>query len=301
MSMRFLNALALVVLLALVLLGSVVVVPEGERGLLYRFGEPIRIGLPPGRYLRIPLVDRLERVDVRTRLADVGRSEYHDRERVPMLVEAWVLWRVRDLPAYLRGTGADPERAAVMLLPPVQEGLQRAFAAADWQAHRKGLAEGVLPGIARASSRQLRTSLGIEIVEVRIRRLVPPPALRALMLDQMGEQQRLEAARVQAEGTRQAEALRLAGEREREALLRTASLQASALRREAAAQAASRLAEGRRLDPAFHRDWHALENWRRSFGKAGDVLVLGSESELRAYRQESGENTPALGSGVPPR
>lgn len=301
MSLRFLNSLALTLLLALLLLGSVAIIPEGERGLLYRFGELRRIGLPPGRYFRLPLADRLERVDVRTRLSDIGRSEYRDANSTPMLVEAFVLWRVHDLPRYARGTGADPERAAVMLLPAVQDGLRRAFAGGRWQQHQRGMPEAVLQGVARDSSQRLRGPLGLEIIEVRIRRIAPPPGEQALIVQRMRELRAQEVARLRGEAVQRIEGLKAAGRREREALLQSARDRVAAQRRGTESAVAELAAESRRLDPDFHSYWLALENWRRSFGKPGDVFVLASESELRAYREKSKENTPARDPGVRPR
>lgn len=301
MSLRFLNGVALAVLLLVAGFTAVAVVPEGERGLLYRSGELVRIGLPPGRYLRWPLVDRLERVDMRLRLTDIGRGEYHDRDGVPLLADAWVVWRVDDLPRYLRGTGADPERAAVMLLPAVQDGLRRAFAAERWAVHRRGMPEARLAAVAREASRQVGGALGIGIAEVRVRRLVPLPGEQARLLQRQREVRLQEMARSRAQADQQAQALRAAAAQERDALLRAAREAALTQRQEARTAALAEALAARRQAPGFHRYWQALEDWRRGFGKPGDVLVLGSDSELRAYRRDSGENTRAHGSGVRPR
>jgi membrane protease subunit HflC len=301
MSLRFLNGLALAVLLVLLLLNCMTVIPEGERGVLYRFGEPRRIGLPPGRYFRLPLADHLERVDVRTRLSDIGRSEYRDADNAPMLAEAWVLWRVHDLSRYARGTGADPERAAIMLLPAVQDGLRRAFATRRWDAHRAGLPDADLRQVAQDSSRRLRGPLGLEIIEVGVRRLAPLPMEQALIVQRMRAERTQDVVRLRTAAVARSAGLRAAGLRERESVLQAAQERVAAQRRETEAAVAAMAMEARRLDPEFHRYWQALETWRRSFGKPGDLFVVGSESELRALQEKSKENTPARGSGVRPR
>lgn len=301
MNPRLLNGIALLLLAGLLLLQGFVVVAEGERGILYRFGAPIRIGLPPGRYFRLPFVDRLQRVDVRLRRADAGPGDFRDTAGRPMRVEAWVLWRVGDVEDYARGTGADPERARVMLLPAVQEGLRRRFAAGRWEAHRRGLSLQARHDIAAEASHMVREALGIEIVDVQVRRFTPPPAERALLLQGMQAAREAEVQRLRAASAREAEGLRLAGMREREQILRAARAAAAAELRRAEADAAVIAARDRRQAPAFHRYWRALQAWRRGFGKPGDVFVLGSESELRAYRRNSKDNSPARGSGVPPR
>lgn len=301
MSPRFLNLFALAVLAGLLLLNSFVVVSEGERGILHRFGEAIRIGLPPGRYFHIPLVDRLQRVDMRLHRSDVGPGDYRDAAGRPMRVEAWVLWRVRDVPNYLRGTRADPGRAAVMLLPAVQEGLRRAFAEGRWVSHRQGLPAQLRRQIARDSSRLLQDALGVEVVDVRVRRFSPVPEERALLLRGMQVAREAEVQRLRTAATLEAESLRLAGMREREGVLRTARAAAAAEQRKAEASVATIAARDRRQAPRFYRFWRSLQTWRSNFGKPGDVFVLGSESELRAYRRKSKDNGPARGAGVPPR
>lgn len=293
MSLRLLNLLALLVLAALLALNGVAVVPEGQRGVLLHLGEPRRIGLAPGLYWRLPLLEELQLVDVRTQVSDLPPAEYRDAQHNAMLVDAWVLWRVRDLPRYYLRTGGESAAAVELLQPVVQESMQRALASAAWPENRAGLPPLLRQGIVAESSVRLRRELGVEVLDVGLRRLALPPAVKEVVLQRMRLERESKALALRAEAAaRQAERA-AAASREREALLAAARRQALERRLAGEAEAGAVLAAARAQDPVFFRYWQALETWRHGFGKPGDVLVLAADSELQAYRKKYFLDAPA--------
>lgn len=299
MTLRFLNLLALAVLSGLLLLNSVAVVPAGTAGVQLRLGQPRRIGLPPGIYFRAPVLDAMQTVDMRARLSDVGREEFLDAGGNGMLVDAWVSWRLRDLPRYFLNTGADTDRATGLLLPPVREGLRRAFAASGWADNRHGLPPEVLQGIVRDSNSRLQP-LGVEILEVGVRRVAFPSEVREVVLARLRSERENAAAAIRTETAAQASALEASARQERAALLEQARQEAAARRVKSEAQVAALQAQARAEAPAFYDYWRALAAWRRNFGKPGDVLVLGNEKERRAYLPKAGAPQPQVKPGTQP-
>lgn len=292
MTARFLNLLAPVILGAL-LLNGIVVIPEDGRGVRQRLGEVTRIGLPPGLYFPVPLLDRIQIVDLRTRVSDIGRAGYVDAGNNAMRVDAWMVWRIRDLPRYYLGTGADAERAAELLAAPVQEALRRALAGMDWAKARRGLPAPVLEAIARESSAAALRELGVEILEVRLRRTAYTAPVQDVVLQRLRVERESEAARLRNDAAVRADAIAAAALREREALLADARRKAQARRADAEATAAAILAAARRQEPAFYRFWDGLRRWRQDFGKPGDVLVLAPDSPLRAHLKPFTPGNPA--------
>ncbi|MCD6061027.1 MAG: protease modulator HflC, partial [Moraxellaceae bacterium] len=269
------------------------VIPENNRGVLQRLGEVTRIGLPPGLYLRVPLLDRIQRIDMRTRISDIGRAEYLDAGNNGMRVDAWVVWRIRDLPRYYLGAGADAERAAALMMPSVQEALRRALAGMSRAEGARGLSAPVLERIAAESGAKVLAELGVEILEVRVRRIAHTAPVQEVVLHRMRVERESEAARLRNDAAVQADVIAARAARERDALLAEARRQAQAQKAAGAAEAATILAAAQRQDPAFFRFRDGLQRWRQGFGKPGDVLVLAPDSPLRAHLKPTANGKPS--------
>lgn len=293
MNMRWLNLLAFVLLGVLLLLNSRTVVPAPDRGVMLRFGEITRIGLAPGVYWRLPLIDTLQRVDMRARFSDLEREDYADAQGDHRGVEAWVVWRIRDLPRYYLRTGADPVRAAELLRPVLHEGLQRGFAATTWAEQPGGLPAPVLRDIAAAGSARLQRELGIEILSLQLRRVSLTSPVEATVIERMRLARESQATALRAEALEQALAVTTAAGQEQRAVLDEAAVQAARLRDDGAREADALQAGVTARDPGLARYWRALEGWRRGFGKPGDVLVLAEDSELAALRRKLHLDEPA--------
>lgn len=286
MSARLLPLVAAALLLGLLALDSRVVIAEHERGVRLRFGEVVAIGLAPGVAWRLPLLETVERVDMRTRFSDVDRHDYADARGDAMRVDAWVVWRIRELPRFYLRAGADPARAAALLQPALQEGLRREFAAAPWPAQRTGLPLAARTGIVRAVNERLGRELGIELLDLQVKRVAFVPEVEALVLERMRLARDAEATALRAEGLAQAAAVRESALVEQRALLAEAEAEVARLRSTAAAEAAALVDAAGAADPALARYWRAVDAWRRSFGKSGDVFVLAAGSELAALRRK---------------
>lgn len=293
MNLRLLNLLTLALLVLVLALNSRTVIPAHERGVVLRFGDITHIGMPPGVYWRLPVVEQVQRVDMRTHFSDLDRDDYRDARGDAMRVDAWVTWRIRDLPRFYLRTGADNARTAELLQPLLREGLQRAIAAAPWPELRAGLPAEALQGIVRQANLKAQRELGIELLALRVKRLAYTPAVQAVVIDRMRLARTAQVAALRAEALEQAAAVQAAAQQEQRATLAQAEQDAAALQADGAREAAAILAAAARPDPALARYWRALEDWRRGFGKPGDVFVLAAGSDLAALRQHLHLDTPA--------
>lgn len=297
MNLRLLNLATLGLLVFLLVLNSRTVIPAHERGVRLRFGEVTHIGIAPGAVWRLPLVEEVQHIDMRARLADLDREDYADSRGDAMRVEGWVVWRIRDLPRYYLRTGADPARVTALLQPVLREGLQRAFAAAPWPELRGGLAAATLAGIVHQGNLKLQREIGVEVLTLRLRRISYTPEVQAVVIERMRLARDSQAAALRAEALEQAAAVRGAAEDEQRAVLAEADAQATRLRGEGARAAAAVLAATAARDPALAAYWQALTAWRRGFGKPGDVFVLAQDSDLAALRAKLHLDPPAPAPG----
>ncbi len=101
-----------VLFLAIVLPSAIKVLPEYERGVIFRLGR-LSASKGPGLFLIIPIVDRMVRVGLRVVTMDIPKQEVITRDNVPVKVNAVLFFRV-----------VDPERAIVQVENYIQASFQ---------------------------------------------------------------------------------------------------------------------------------------------------------------------------------
>jgi len=84
-----------IVILAILLVAAVRIVPEYQRGVIFRLGRFVGVK-GPGLVLIVPFIDRLRRVDLRVVTLDVPYQEVITKDNVPVKVNAVVYFRVMD-------------------------------------------------------------------------------------------------------------------------------------------------------------------------------------------------------------
>jgi regulator of protease activity HflC (stomatin/prohibitin superfamily) len=86
--------IAAIVVVALVLVNSIKILPEYERGVVFRLGRLRGQDYGPGLFLLIPVVDRMVRVSLRTVVHDVPPQDVITKDNVSLKVNAVVYFRV---------------------------------------------------------------------------------------------------------------------------------------------------------------------------------------------------------------
>ena len=96
MSTAFIVVVAILVVLLLVLFAAVKVAREYERGVVFRLGRLLPEPKGPGLFLIIPVVDRVQKVDLRTVTLNVPPQEVITKDNVPVRVNAVAYFRIVD-------------------------------------------------------------------------------------------------------------------------------------------------------------------------------------------------------------
>ncbi|HOW27604.1 MAG TPA: slipin family protein [Elusimicrobiota bacterium] len=85
----------IIIILAIIIINSVKIVPEYERGVIFRLGRLVG-ARGPGLFFIIPIVDRMVRMSLRTITLDVPIQEVITKDNVPAKVNAVCYFRVMD-------------------------------------------------------------------------------------------------------------------------------------------------------------------------------------------------------------
>jgi membrane protease subunit HflC len=267
------------------LASSVFVVDQHRYAVVYALGELREVIRTPGLHVKLPspfqnvvyLDKRLQTLDT----ADGGR--FVTAEKKDLLVDAFVKWRIVDPRQYLVAVGGgNAERGAERVAQMVQVAMNAELAnrkVADVvSGQREQLAASVRERAA-ANSRQL----GVEIVDVRLKRVDFPAQVNNAVYERMKADRLRVASETRSTGSAEAEQIRADAERQRSVILAEAYRDAETIKGEGDAKATQIYAQSFGKNPEFYRFYRSLEAYRATFKSRSDVLVLDSNSEFFKY------------------
>jgi len=280
---------ALLVLAAVVvalIYGSVFTVGERDLAIKFRFSEIIRSDYEPGLHFKFPYVNSVELYPKRLQTINNPQELFLTEEKKNLYVDFFVKWRIIDVAEYYKATTGDSNLASQRLLEIVKDGIRGEFAKRTVpevvSSERREIMGDMLEN-ARANSLRL----GIEVVDVRVKRIEFSDTVSESVFKRMREERARFAAELRAEGAENAERIRAEADRERTVILAEAYRDSEILRGEGDALAADIYAQAYKKDPEFYSFSRSIEAYKNSLGSQNDVLVLGPEGDFLQYLNQS--------------
>jgi membrane protease subunit HflC len=136
------------------------------------------------------------------------------------------------------------------------------------------------------ASKDVAARLGIDVIDVRIKRIELPEEVTDSVFQRMRSERAQVANRLRSSGQQEAERIRAEADRAATVLLAEAERDAQRIRGEGDAKAAEIYAKAYGADAEFYAFHRSLQAYRESFRKQGDVLVLDPNSEFFEYFQK---------------
>lgn len=290
------NGKASVLLIILALLvalvsASVFTVDEREFAIKLRFGEILSDEFEPGLHFKIPFVNNVVKYDDRILTRNNPTEEFLTQEKKNLKVDFYVKWRITDPGQYYQAVGGDELIATNRLIEIIKDGIRAEFAKRTVQqvvtADRREIMDDMMD-----TAGQTARELGIEVVDVRVKRLDLPDEVSDSVFNRMRQERARVAAQLRAEGEETAERIRSEADRDRTIILAEAYKQSEEIRGEGDADAADIYAAAHQRDPEFYAFYRSLQAYRRSLGAEGDIFVLGPDSDYFRYMKQA---EPAAG------
>lgn len=256
---------------AIVLANSLYTVAETERALVLTLGKIEREVGKPGLYLRQPFVQQLVKFDRRILDLTGEAEEVVTRDKKRILVDTFTRWRIADATTFYESVRTE-NNGRTQLLVIVNSATKRALARTDMMSIISGDREKVMQGILDESRREA-ARLGIEVVDVRIKRADLPQENSLAIYNRMRAERNKEATDIRARGEEEAQKIRANAERERTVILAEADRDAMKLRGEGDAESIRISGEAFSKSPRFYGFIRALEAYRASLGRE-DAMIL---------------------------
>jgi membrane protease subunit HflC len=270
---------------ALVIGMSVFTVDEREHAVKFQLGQIVRSDYAPGLHFKWPFLQRVYKFPKRILNFEDSEERFLTGEQKNLLVDYFVTWRVVDPEQYYVSVQGDEAAAVNRLSAVVREGIKAAVSRRDLQevvsADRSELMNQMLVELRNKSP-----EFGIEVVDVRVKRIDLENEVSESVYERMRAERRLDAEAIRAEGNREAEQIRAGADREETVILSNARRDAETIRGEGDAMAAEIYANAYSEDRDFYAFYRSMQAYRESIGGAQDVLVLQPDSEFFRYLQD---------------
>lgn len=255
--------------LALVALASsVIVVPETEQAVVIRFGQPDRVinrfrpkvdfgETGAGITFRIPIAERLVRIDKRVLALDMERQQVLSSEQQRLEVDAYARFRIID-PVKMVRTAGTTERVAEQLQPILSSVLRQELGKRTFQSLLTAERGQAMKQIREGLDREAR-EYGAQVIDVRIKRADLPEGALESAFSRMQAAREQEATTIRAQGQKNAQIIRAQAE----------------------ADAAKTYADSFGKDPAFYDFYRAMQSYDYTFsnGQGATTILLSPDNE----------------------
>ena len=282
MSKRNLS-IVFVLALTLVATSTLYVIQETELAVKLRFGRLIETDIQPGLHYKIPFVDKVRKFDARVLTLDADPASFFTVEKKRLIVDAFSKWRIVDVDVYYRSTGGNFLVAQERLASRVNDGLRNQFGARTLQEVVSGERDQLMKNLADKLNLTVRQTLGVEVVDVRIKGIDLPPEVSEQVYRRMKAEREKEARILRSEGGEQAEKIRADADRQKTVILANAYRIAEETKGQGDAQATSTYADAYTKNPEFYAFIRSLTAYGNSFSNKGDVLLVDPKSDFFRY------------------
>lgn len=273
------------ILVAVFFLGSsaIFIVDERQQAILFQLGEVIDVKTEPGLYFKIPIAQNVRYFEKRILTMDTEEPErFITSEKKNVLVDLFVKWRIVDVKQYYISVRGDEGLAQTRLAQTINASLRDEFGNRTVHDVVSGERD-VIMEIMRQKADNDARSIGVEVVDVRLKRVDLPQEVSESVFRRMEAERKRVANELRSTGAAESEKIRADADRQREIILAEAYREAQKTMGDGDSQAAATYATAFQKDPEFYAFWRSIDAYKQSFKNKGDMMVLEPTSEFFKY------------------
>jgi membrane protease subunit HflC len=280
--------LALIVALILVASQALYTVNQTQYAIKFQLGEIVEVNKDAGLYFKVPLVQNVRYFDRRNLMlenADVDRVV--TSEKTPLEVDFVVLWRITDVRTYYVAVQGNEDLARARLSQTVRSNLAEEFNKSTMHEAISSGRERIMFETRQKADQDAR-NIGVEVVDVRLRRVALPSDVTGPVYARMESERRRVANELRSLGAAESEKIRADADRQRQVILADAYRQAQKIKGEGDAKASAVYAAAYGQNPEFFTFYRSLEAYKSTFRGRNDLMVLEPSGEFFQYFNRSG-------------
>lgn len=272
----------IIIIIALLILTNLTlfIVDETKQAIVLQFGKPIRVIKEPGLNLKLPFIQNVVFFEDRLLVYDAAPTEIITKDKKTLIVDNYARWRIVDPLKFLQ-TVRDLNGAQARLDDIIYSELRVDLGLFNMSEIVSERREDIMKRVTEISNEKANT-YGIEIADVRIKRVDLPSENEKYIFDRMKAERERIAKQYRAEGQEEAAKIIAETEREKTVILAEAYKIAQTLKGEGEAEAVRIYAESFNQDPEFYKFYRTLEAYKNTFREKTTVL-LSTDSEFLKY------------------
>ncbi len=276
------GTLLIVLIVAILFLAnlSLFIVDETKQAIVLQFGKPIRAISEPGLNWKLPFIQNVVFFEDRLLVYDAAPTEIITKDKKTLIVDNYARWKIIDPLKFLQ-TVRDLNGAQARLDDIIYSELRVDLGLFDMSEIVSERREGIMKRVTEISNEKA-SIYGIEIVDVRIKRVDLPPENEKFIFDRMRAERERIAKQYRAEGQEESAKIIAETEREKTVILAEAYKTAQILKGEGEAESVKIYAESFNQDPEFYKFYRTLEAYRKTF-KDKTTVLLSTDSEFLKY------------------
>ncbi|MDE1947492.1 MAG: protease modulator HflC [Burkholderiales bacterium] len=292
------NRIGLLVAAAVVLLliasSTLFIVDQREVAVVYSLGEIKEVITEPGLKMKLPPpFQNVVFLDRRIQTLDSPESRpIFTAEKKSLVIDWLVKWRINDPRQFIRNSGSDIRNLEARLSPVVQaafnEEITRRTVGGVLATERDQVTNDVRKRLMDESK-----AFGIEIVDVRIKRVDFVADITDSVYRRMESERKQVANELRSQGAAEGEKIRADADRQREIIIAEAYRDAQTIKGAGDAKANAIYADAFGRDPQFAQFYRSLEAYRATFRSKQDIMVLDTQNEFFGAMRNSQGAAPA--------
>jgi len=283
------NSLTLIVgLLVVVLVAASTLfrVNEKQKAVQLRFGALVSEDLQPGLHFKFPFIDEVRIFDARVLTVDANPESFYTIQKKRLIVDSYVKYRISDVGTYYRATGGDELTAQNRIAARANDGLRNEFGTRTLNEVVSGERDAVMEKLTRELNSTVSDTLGVEILDVRVKRIDLPDEISDDVYRRMRAEREKLAREFRSQGEEEATKIRADADRQKVLIEAEAYRQSEEIRGEGDAEAASIYALAYSRDSEFYSFVRSLEAYKQSFGSSADMLLIEPDSDFFRYLKD---------------
>lgn len=275
-------------------LSSIFIVDERQKALVLQFGQIRNVQEEPGLSFKVPFLQNVVYYDSRIQSLDTDPLEVIPADDRRLVVDAFARWRIADLVQFRQAVGTGGILQAESRLDLIlRSNLRQVLGSVNSNDILSADRVSLMNRIRDAAIVEAR-ALGVDVVDVRIKKTDLPRTNLQQTFDRMTAEREREATDERARGREAAQRVRALADRTAVELLSEANRDANIIRGEADGERNAIFAEAFGRDPEFFSFYRSLAAYEKALNGNNSTLVITPDSEFFDYLdQDSLATAPA--------
>ncbi len=271
------------IIILMVSFDALFILSEKERGVILRFGQLIDANVSPGLHAKLPFMDKLYRFDARLQSLSLPSARFLTKEKKAVIVDAYVKWKIINVPVFYRSTSGDLFRANTLLSQRIESSLRDKFGSLTLIDVVSGQRDELMEEITHSIAEKTEEALGIKVQDVRVKQIDLPQSVSESVFNRMNSEREKEAREYRAQGKESANIIEAEANKKSQIIVANAKRLADINRGEGDAEATRIYAKTYGKNENFFSFYQSLKTYQESFNQTSDLVILNSNNPFFKY------------------